>query len=199
MTMEAYNQTTEYTGAAATLLALLHHYDPEVPLNREQEFRIWHQTANLPVRAPSIYGLALVAKEHGLRPRIVLEEKEYDYPDYRFKGYTKKEVDEAKFSSKIHAKKAEAAGIPVEQREVTLQEVKKTLEAGKNLMLRVNAGVFRNTGSTSKYIAVHKEKDTLKVLDPKYGELTVTEEELEEAMTTLQTKKKRDVRMIILD
>jgi len=197
--MDAYRQTTEYTGAAATLLTLLHYYDPEIPLNREQEFAIWHRTANLPVRAPSIYGLAIVAKEHGLRPRIVLEEKEYDYPDYRFKGYTKKEVDEAKFSSKLYAKQAEAAGIPVEQREVTLKEVLDTLGTGKKLLLRVNAGVFRNTGSTSKYVAVHKERGLLKAIDPKYGELDVKEEEVEEAMTTLQTKKKRDVRMIILN
>ncbi|MFP4524225.1 MAG: peptidase C39 family protein [Candidatus Woesearchaeota archaeon] len=197
--MEAYRQTTEYTGAAATLLTLLHHYDPEIPLNREEEFRIWHRTANLPVRAPSIYGLALVAQEHGLRPRIVLEEKEYDYPDYRFKGYTKKEVDEAKFSSKLYAKRAEAAGIPVEQREVTLKEVLKTLNASKKLLLRVNAGVFRKTGSTSKYVAVHQKQGVIKAVDPRYGELDVKEEELEEAMATLQTKKKRDVRMIVLD
>jgi hypothetical protein len=38
-----------------------------------------------------------------------------------------------------------------------------------------------------------------KVMDPRRGELTLTEEVLKDAMITLQTKKKRDVRMITFD
>ena len=196
--MKPYIQTTEYTGAAAALLTILHHHDPEVPLNREQEFTIWQHSANLPVRASSIYALALIAKQHGLRPRIVLEEREYDYPDYRFKGYTKKEIDEAKYSSKLHAKKAAAQDVPIEQREVTLKDVTTALDAGKTIMLRLNAGILRNTGSTSKYVVAYKD-DHIKAIDPKHGELAVDEETLDEAMRTLQTKKKRDVRMIVFD
>ncbi len=197
--MEVYLQTTEYTCAASALLMIVHHFNRDVPLNREYEFIFWHRTANLPVRASSIYALAVVAKEFGLNPRIVLEEKEYDYPDYRFKRYTKKEIDEAKFSSRIHAKRARELGIPIVEQVITIDDVLKELSDGKILLLRVNAGIFRDTRSTSKYVVVFKDGSDLVIVDPKKGRKVVSVSELEEAMVTLQTKKKRDVRMIVFD
>ncbi len=195
--MELYRQTTEYTCAACSLLTAIHHFLKDTPLSREMEFNIWQRTANLPVRASSIYGLAIVAKEFGLNPRITLEEKEYDYPDYRFKGYTKKEIDEAKFSSKLYAKKARELNIPIAEREITLKEVIRTLDLGKIILLRVNAGVFRDSKSTSKYVVVFKEDDKYVVGDPRQGLVEITKESLSDSMVTLQSKKKRDVRMIV--
>ncbi|MBN1275638.1 peptidase C39 family protein [Candidatus Woesearchaeota archaeon] len=199
--MEPYRQTTPHTCAASSLLMALHHHDPDTPLTREQEFAIWHASANLPVRASSIYGLACVAKRRGLNPRIVLEEKEYDYPDYQARGYTKRDIDEAKFSSRMHHREARELGIPVEQREVTIDEVRKTLAQGKVVLLRVNAGVLRGTKSTSKYVVAYQDEDedTFTVIDPKHGSFEVDDRKLEEAMATLQAEKKRDVRMLVFD
>ncbi len=196
--MEVYQQTTEYTCAATSLLIVLHHFKG-VPLTKEQEFNIWLKSANLPVRASSVYGLAIIAKDHGLNPRIVLEEKEYDYPDYRFKGYTKVEIDEAKYSSKLYAKQAREKGIVIKEHEIGLKDVLSTLDKGKIMILRINAGALRDTKSTSKYVVVYKEGDDLMVVDPRKGLINIDENILQEAMITLQTKKKRDVRMIVFD
>lgn len=196
--MDAYSQTTEYTCAASSLLMILHQLSG-VPLTREQEFAIWQRSVNLPVRASSVYGLAIIAHKHGLQPRVVLEEKEYDYPDYRFKGYTKKEIDEAKFSSRQYAKQAREMGIPIEEREVTFKEIMDELGKNKPILLRLNAGVFRDSKSTSKYVVVFLKEQEIRIMDPRRGEITVDEHMLQDAMVTLQTKKKRDVRMITFD
>ncbi len=199
--MKLYKQTTEYTCAASSLLMIINHFKPEFKLTRENEFLIWLKTCNLPTRAPSIYGMAVFAKKMGLNPKIVLEEKEYDYPDYRFSGYTKREIDDAKYMSKLHAKTAEKNNIKVEQRDITLEELKTLMHEGKILLLRVNAGIFRDTKSTSKYLVFHKIPDTSKftVLDPGKSTLEITEKMLEEALETLHTKKKRDHRVIIFE
>ncbi len=179
-------------------MAVINHFKPDFKLTRETEFIIWQGTANLPVRASSIYGLALFAKEHGLEPSIVLGEKEYEYPDYRFKGYKKKEIDEAKFSSKLYHKKAMSLKIPVEEREFEFKEVKALVKKGQVLMLRINEGTLRQTGSTSKYVVVYELKDKeFGVMDPKQGLVKVNEELLKEAFESLESKKKRDHRMIM--
>ena len=195
--MEFYRQTTDYTCANSSLLMVIHHFKPEFKMTRENEFKIWLSAANLPTRAPSIYGMGVFAKKEGLNVRLVMEEKEYDYPDYRFKGYTKKEIDEAKFMSKLHSKEANRLGIPIEERDVTLEEIKSLLSQGKILMVRVNAGTFRDTKSTSKYLVFFKKREEFMVVDPLRGEFSLDERMLEEALETLHTKKKRDHRMLV--
>lgn len=197
--MKFYRQTTEYTTAACSLLMITHHFKPDFKLNRENEFNVWRQSVNLPTRAASIYGLAVFAHNSGLSVKVVVEEMEYNYPDYRFKGYTKKEIDEAKFMSKSHAKEARSLGVTIEERDVEIDEIKNLLKEGKTLMLRVNAGIFRDTASTSKYLVFYKLKDesNFTVLDPVKGTLTIDEIQLAEALETLHSKKKRDRRMLV--
>ena len=154
--MEFYRQTTEYTTAASSLLMVINHYNSDFKLSRENEFLIWQISVNLPTRASSVYALASFAKKQGVPSRLIMEEMEYNYPDYRFKGYTKKEIDEAKFMSKQHAKFAREAGVVIENRDIEVKEIKGLLQDGKILMLRVNAGVFRVTGSTAKYLVFYK-------------------------------------------
>ncbi|MFC1648539.1 peptidase C39 family protein [Nanoarchaeota archaeon] len=195
--METYTRTTEYSTAASSLMLIINHLKPDFQLDTENEFRIWMSSVNLPTRACSIYGLAIFAKKLGLEPKIVLEEKEYEYPDYRFKGYTKQEIDQAKFASKLRHKDARAIGIPIEERTFDLEEVKRLVEKGHVILLRVNAGALRDKGSVSNYVVVYSYKDKFSMVDPVQGKITVGYERLQEAFETLVTKKKRDHRMII--
>lgn len=197
--MKLYKQTTDYTCAVCSLMMVLNHFKSSFKLSRDNEFRIWRDTVNLPTRAPSIYGLACFAKRQGLDVKIVLEEREYDYPDYRFKGYTKKEIDDAKFSSKLFSKEVSSLNIPLEEREVSFNEILSLLDEGKIIILRVNAGSLRDTRSTSKYLPFFKSKGSslISVLDPVKGELLIDAKALEESFDTLQTKKKRDHRLLV--
>ena len=196
--MELYKQTTDYTCAACSLMMVLNHFT-DFKLNRENEFRVWRETVNLPTRATSIYGMAAFAKKHGVDVKMFLEEKEYDYPDYRFKGYTKKEIDDAKYMSRIFAREVHSLGISLEARVIKVEEVFKLLEDGKIIILRVNAGALRDTRSTSKYLPffIGEGSSLITVLDPVKGELLIDKNALIEAFVTLQTKKKRDHRMLV--
>ncbi|MBN1645461.1 peptidase C39 family protein [Candidatus Woesearchaeota archaeon] len=197
--MHVYLQSTEYTTAASSLMMVLNHFNPKFLLSRENEFRIWQESANLPVRASSIYGLAVFAKRKGLNPRIVLEEKEFDFPDYRFKKYPKQDIDHAKFMSKLHHKRAVDLGILIIKREFDFEFVKRTARQNP-IMLRVNAGVLRDSKATSNYIIVFKNgKEGLTIMDPIKGRSIVDMKLLEKAFETLWKKKKRDHRMIVFE
>ena len=197
--MEFYRQTTEYTCAASSLMMVLNHLNKDFKLSKENEFRIWRHSANLPVRASSIYGLAAFAKDYGAKVSVVLGEKEYDYPDYRFKGYTKKDIDEAKFCSRIHAKNARNANIPIAQSSFSVSDIESYLKDNKILIMRVNAGIFRDSRSTSKYLVIAglDSKGYFQVFDPAKGELFISKAVMAKAIETLETKKKRDNRVLI--
>ncbi len=195
--MKPYIRTTGYTNAAAGLLVIINHFKPEFKLSKENEFRIWHASANLPVRACSIYGLAVFAKKEGLSPKVIVGEKEYEYPDYRFKKYKKVDIDNARFSSKMHAKKADKEGISIEERDFRIEDVKKILDEGKIVLLRVNAGVLRNSKSTSNYVVVFDYDENFSIMDPNQGDILAGDEQLLKAFNTLESKKHRDSRMIV--
>ena len=198
--MKFYRQTTEYTSAASSLLMVLHHLK-DVALSAEEEFSIWHASANLPVRASSVYGLALVAAKHGLSPRLVLEEREYDYPDYLADRYSKKEVDAAKFSSRLYAKRAQEAGIPLDQREVTIDTVLRELGKGRIVLLRLNVGPLRKGEDHSRYVVTYQVEgeDLFTIMDSLFGPSEVDADVLEACMASLHARKGRDVRMIVFD
>lgn len=198
--MQSYSQSTEYTTAAAGLLAILHDKDSSFALSKENELEIWRASVNLPTRASSIFGLATFAKKHGLNPSVIVESLVYDYPDYRFNRYTKKDIDLAKETHALHVQHAKKLNISVEEREITFEEIKTLILKGKILLLRVNEGFLRGTGSTSKYVVLYgSEKGEFLILDPiqENSLIRVKETALQESFDTLTSKKKRDHRMIV--
>ena len=167
--------------------------------NKIREFDIWKKTANLPTRASSIYGLAMYAKKCGLNPKVVIENKKYNFPDYRFYRYTKSDVEHASFSSNLHLKKAELENIAIEEKEITMQDIKKELKKGNLLILRLNTKPIRlSKKNTSNYVVVHGYNEKyFHVIDPAFAAISIPEETMKEAFESLETKKYRDHRMVI--
>jgi hypothetical protein len=196
--MKPYHQTTTFTTAASSLLTILTTLKPEVEATKEKEFDIWKKTVNLPTRGSSVFALANYAKQHGLNPKVVVENKAYNFPDYRFYRYKKEDVEQAKFSAEQHLKEAEKSQVNIEEREIKFTEIKKLLE-NNILLLRLNIKPIRNEKkNTSNFIVVNSyENNYYHVFDPALGALSIPEEVMKEAFETLQTKKYRDNRMII--
>ncbi|MDD5254210.1 MAG: peptidase C39 family protein [Candidatus Nanoarchaeia archaeon] len=195
--MEEYLQTTEYTCGSAALLMVLKHFD-KMQSNRENEFKIWMESALLPVRASSIYGLALYAKKLGLNPEIYVETKDYEYPNYRFKSYKLKDVNQAKFSSNLFLKEAEKNNIKIYEKNINLEDIKNFLKNNKILIARMNVGVIREHKAQSNYVVIYGYGDKkFLVIDPKSGKKVIPEEQFKEAFETVKTKCKRDNRAIV--
>ncbi|MFP4523599.1 MAG: peptidase C39 family protein [Candidatus Nanoarchaeia archaeon] len=199
--LQSYKQTTNYTGAASALMSIIHYFQEDFQLNEDNEIDIWLKTAILPTRASSVFGLALYAKELGLEPKIVMEDKDYTYPDYRFKRYTKKQIELAQKVANRYLDKCEEAHILIIEKDFDVNYIDSLLSKRKILLVRLNAGRLRGTKSTSKYIVVYKKskKDPNKyfIIDPRRRRKKVTREMLEEALVELKTKKKREKSMIV--
>ncbi len=199
--MQPYFQTTSFTTAAASLLTILSHLKPEIQHSKLREFDIWRSSVNLPTRASSIYGLATYAKKCGMNLKVIVESKEYKFPDYRFYRYTKDDVEHAGFTSNMHQKKAEIEDISIEERKFTIKEITDELKKGKVMLLRLNTKpIWQSKRNTSSYVVLHGFEDNLyNIIDPAFGALSIPKETLEEAFDSLETKKYRDHRMIVFD
>ncbi|MBT3836381.1 hypothetical protein HOF54_04065 [Candidatus Woesearchaeota archaeon] len=199
--MKPYFQTTSFTTAAASLLTIISHLKPDIQHSKLREFDIWRSSVNLPTRASSIYALATYAKKCGLNPKVVVEKKHYQFPDYRFYRYTKEDVEHAGFTSNMHQKKAERENVNIEERKMTTDEITEELKQGKVILLRLNTKpIWQSKRNTSNYIVLHGYQDDLyHIIDPTSGALSIPRETLEEAFDSLETKKYRDHRMIIFE
>ena len=106
-----------YTFVPATMSVVLHLL-ADVELERELEFLIWQRCSNLPIRNTNIFGLSTIAESYGLNPYVLTETEEFDYPEYRFKGYTKKDIRKSKIMNDVMIKVAKDRGINIKKREI---------------------------------------------------------------------------------
>ena len=198
--MNIYKKTTEYTAAASSLMMIINHFNPDFELNQENEFKIWLSSTNLPTRASSVYGLANFAKEQGLNPSLILENGDYEYPDYRFKGYKKVEIEQAEFSNNLHKLKSKELKIKQNKCKINSNLIEQLIQENKILLVRVNAGVFRETASISNYVIVKgKNKGGFEVIDSQVGLIQANKEQIQEALDTLSSKKKRSSKMLVFE
>lgn len=178
-------------------MMVINHFNDDFELSKENEFLIWRESVNLPTRASSIFGLASFAKAQGLSPELYVGELSYEYPDYRFKGYKKSEIEAAEFMSGLHRGKAFDLGVKIEKKDILVEEIFEMLKKNNFLIMRVNAGIFRKCASISQYLVFVQENGKIFVYDPELDKYEVSEEELKESIDTLQTKKKRDFRVLV--
>ena len=178
----------------------INHFNPDFLLNIENEFDIWRKSAALPTRGSSIYGLALYANDHNIPLKIVVGEKEYKFPGYKFKSYKKKEINIAHFASELFYKRVKETDIGMEERNFDLNEVKKLLKEGKIILLRLVIGIIRNTKTNKRnphYLPVYGFKDNkYLIMDPRRGALEIDEKTMAEAFNKV-IDIKRDPRMIV--
>lgn len=199
--MRPYFQTTSFTTAASSLLTILHFFKPEIKMTKEREFDIWRRTAILPTRSSSLYGLAKYAQEQGLLIRVIVENKLYSFPDYRFYRYKKKDIEEAAFSECLYLKEAELEDVEIIEKKICFSDIQEELQKENLLLLRVNAKQIRNLKiNTSNYVVIWGfSEGYFHVFDPTFAGLSIPEEVMKEAFFSLETKKHRDHRMIVFE
>lgn len=196
--MQHYKQTTYYTSGPSSLLMVLNHFNPDIKLNRESEFDIWLKSAVLPTRGSSIFALATIAHREGIKTKVVVGNIKYKFPNYRFRGYKLVEVREASYTSRVYYKRALKAGLGVEERDFSLEDVKMLLAKGKILLLRLDLGVMEEREHAVNYVLVTGYSNSkFEIMDPSSERIFVQEKEIKEAFDNVITKRKRDHRMIV--
>lgn len=197
--VKQYQQSTIYTGAPSALMMILNHFDSSFEISKENEFKIWQQSCALPTRSSSIFALANIAHQRKIPVKVIVGDAEYKFPNYRFLGYKLGEIEEATFFSELYLKETKGLGVPVEEREFDLEEIKKHLKQKKLLILRINAGLIRGQRSTANYIPVFDYKDgKFSLIDPRDGKTkSLDEQKMKEALETVKTKCHRDLRMAV--
>jgi len=199
--MKYYKQSTIFTGAAAGLMNILYFFNKSVDLCRKTEFDIWSESAALPTRGCSLYGLAIYAKKLGVNVSLIVEDPDYKFPGYRFKSYKKKEVDIATFHSTLMLEKAKSLNIDIKTQDFTIDNIKTLLSEKKLLMVRLIIGVLRDTKVNKRnphYIPVIGfSNGEFSIVDPKRGFLKISENKFLEAFEAVHSCR-RDNRMLIL-
>jgi len=77
-------------------------------------------------------------------------------------------------------------------------DLKEMAQQGKIIMVRINIGILREQKALSHYVLVYGySKKAFLVIDPSEGQRLVTLPEMQQALDTLETKKKRDLRMLV--
>ena len=187
-----------FTTAASSLLTILHYLNPEIKLSKENEFKIWRRTVNLPTRGSSIFALANYAHQYKLNFKTIVENKNYEFPDYRFYRYKKEDVENAAFSSKLHLETAKKNQLEIIEKKITLDEVKELLSTNV-LLLRINTKPLRGEKrNTSNFIVLSGyDQGYFHIIDPQSGGLSISEEIMQESFSTLETKKYRGQQMIV--
>ena len=198
--MHKMEPSTRFTTTAIGLMHIINHFDSEFILSKENEFKIWHSSVNLPTRSLSLYGLASFAKEQGINVKIVVEEHEYSFDIDQLPPHKRDEISNAKFSSFIHQKKARNSGVEIDEKPFSMEDVKNYLKNGKLILLRLNKQAFFGYKPEPTYFAVfsfNKKDETFTIVDPKEGVIDISEDKMFEAFDSLKTKCRRDHRMIV--
>ena len=193
-----YKQSSHFTNLATSLMFVINSFRPEFKLTKENEYSLWIRTVNLPLKSSSIYAIAHVAKETGIPVKLFVGDKEFSFPNYRFRGYKKIEIEEADYVSSLYRKKAEESGVEIVKQDFDFAFVKKLLQKKSIVLVRVNMGIIKGIRAVSQYLAVFSCADgKFTVLDPEHGEKQqISEQVLREAFETLEQKCHRDHRMV---
>jgi len=199
--MKPYFQTTNFTTAASALLTIISHLKPEIKATQGKEFEIWQNSVTLPTRASSIFALATYASKHGIKTKVIVENNNYSFPDYRFYRYTKEDVEHAKISEKLFLNTAMKENIEIEEKETSLEEIKSLLNENKIILLRLNTKPIRSEKrNTSNYVVVNGfSNGYFQIIDTAFSAVSIPENVMEEAFNSLETKKYRDHRMIVFE
>lgn len=192
-----YLQKTSYTTAAASLINIF--LLKGLKVDEFEEFKIWLSSANLPVRASSVYGLACYAKDKGLDVEVLTEKEEFDFPDYRFYRYTKEDIEFAGISSSLYKERALELGINIKVMDISLSMIKSLLLNGKLLLVRLNVKEIRHTKkNSSNFVAIIGFEDSkFKIIDPVQGLLYIDFETFSWSFESLETKKHRAHKVLV--
>ncbi|HEX7046460.1 MAG TPA: GNAT family N-acetyltransferase/peptidase C39 family protein [Gammaproteobacteria bacterium] len=126
-----YRQTTEFTCGPAAIMMAMAAIDPELSLHRRLEFRLWREATTIFMTSGhggcGPFGMALAAHHRGFGVKLWVNDRDALFLD-SVRSEEKKEV--IRVVHEDFSEEIEQAGIEVEYRPVTLEELKDEFDLG---------------------------------------------------------------------
>ncbi|MQX36220.1 GNAT family N-acetyltransferase/peptidase C39 family protein [Roseospira navarrensis] len=134
-----YAQTTDFTCGPAALMMGLGALDPARPLDRRLEFRLWREATTIFMAAGhggcEPFGLALAAARRGVSVRIHVSRP----PPYFLDSVRDPDKREIMALTQVDFREqAEAAGLPVTESALSMEDLRAALDAGRVAVLLVS-------------------------------------------------------------
>ena len=160
-----YHQTLDFTCGPASLLMAMHSLDETIPFTRPQEIQLWRESTTVFMTSGhggcGPHGMALAAAHRGFDVELYLSEEGALFID-SVRSAEKKEVMalvQQQFEEAVSAE-----GIPVHYRQLSLDEMRRTIEQGAIPVVLISSyRIYKEkfphwvvvTGFDDRYIYVH--------------------------------------------
>lgn len=156
-----YNQSTDFTCGAASLLMAMRGLDKEMPFDRVHELQVWREANTVYMGAghagSSPYGIALAAWRRGFHAEIWVSHKGavlLDYqkkPEWRKAGKLMQEADEASVRD---------LGLPIEKRSWDVADLAQAAKDGAVPIVLVSTKAFHGGTNTPHWVVFADSDDT---------------------------------------
>lgn len=161
-----YQQTFDFTCGPACLMMALHYLDSSVSLDRATEVDIWREANMVEIRGTSPQGLALAAHRRGFDARIVSNVEGMPLRDLILKRRPEVNVEVMDLFFEDLREKCTMAGIPLEVREVRLEDLWEALVRGELPILLTSTRVSADEHIPHWILITGWEDDVVYVNNP---------------------------------
>lgn len=162
-----YNQSTDFTCGAASLLMAMRGLDKETPFDRVHELQVWREANTVYMGAghagSSPYGIALAAWRRGFHAEIWVSHKGavlLDYqkkPDWRKAGKLMQEADEASVRE---------LGMPIEKRSWDVADLAQACADGAVPIVLVSTKAFHGDNTPHWVVLADSDEKQVYINDP---------------------------------
>jgi hypothetical protein len=166
-----YAQSSEFTCGPACVLMVLKHFNPRLKLSRTLEFEVWRQCNMIGVKGADPYGLSVPLIDAGYevhlatqRRRIIDDALWRQRP--RRRHITPEEVSLTLFGVAENRKRALGRGLPVENRQPTVERIAQRVREGFVPVALVHMGVLHRLDIPHWVVVTDVGEDQVAFNDP---------------------------------
>lgn len=162
-----FPQSTKFTCGPACLIMAMRGFNPDIPADRRMELRLWREATTIFMQSGhggcSPYGLALAAHRRGFRAAIYLNAADGMFQE-TVRSPEKKEV--MRIVEEDFQDQVAKAGIPVEERRLSLGELEEAFERGATPVVLVSTYAFDREKTPHWLVIVGFDRKFVYVHDP---------------------------------
>jgi len=163
ITVPFYEQTTDDTCTAASMIMVLKYFGKLYKLDRKCEIKIYEE-----IKMPNRYNIAIVAKRYGLYPVIITNVRTVESRKWlKSIGKSQREINDMKkiiLKSRQRAKRLDIREILV--RSINVSDITKILKNGGIPVIEINAKLLNHDEVPHMVVITSVSKNSITLNDP---------------------------------